>query len=84
MTVVVKSIGGSVAVVIPKSVAREAELTEGMSLEISATNNGIIMRKQGRRPRRPLSQIVAHLDPAAYRRRAAEMQGEGPVGKEIW
>jgi antitoxin component of MazEF toxin-antitoxin module len=87
MTVVVKKIGGSVAVVIPKSVAREMELTEGTALELSADSAAaaIIMRKRGRRPRRPLAQIVAQIKPASYRRHNRELLSQDrPVGKELW
>jgi antitoxin component of MazEF toxin-antitoxin module len=84
MTVIVKKIGGSVAVVIPKAVAREMELTEGTSLEISTSADGITMRKQGRRPRRPLNRIVSQIKPASYRRRSRELAEKGPVGKESW
>ena len=84
MTVIVKKIGGSVAVVIPKAVAREMELVEGTSLEISGNADGITMRRQGRRPRRRLRRIVAQIKPAAYRRRNRELTKDRPVGKEIW
>jgi antitoxin component of MazEF toxin-antitoxin module len=83
MTVTVKKLGGSVAVVIPKSVAREMKLTEGTSLEITGDTSQIIMRKQGRRARRPLRQIVAKIKPGSYRRRNREMGADRAVGKEI-
>ena len=84
MTVTVKKIGGSVAVVIPKSVAREMELTEGTALDVTASGAAIVMRKQGRRPRRPLAQFVSQITPASYRRRAKEFSHDRPVGKELW
>ncbi len=84
MTVTVKKIGGSVGVVIPKEFAREMELTAGTSLQITGTAHEIVMRKQGRRPRRPLRQIVAKIKPASYRRRSGELGSDRPVGKEIW
>jgi AbrB family looped-hinge helix DNA binding protein len=83
MTVIVKKIGGSVAVVIPKSVARDMGLAEGTALDISATGAAIVMRKQGRRPRRPLSRIVAQIKPGSYRRRNRELSADRAVGKEI-
>lgn len=84
MTVTVKKIGGSVAVVIPTTIAREMHLTEGTPLEINASAATIVMRKQGRRPRRSLDRIVAQINPASYRRRGAELFGDRRVGKEIW
>jgi antitoxin component of MazEF toxin-antitoxin module len=84
MTVTVKKIGGSVAVLIPKALAKEIELCEGTSLEITTQDDAIIMRKRRRRARRPMSEILPQLDPAAYRRRAKEFSADRPVGKEIW
>jgi antitoxin component of MazEF toxin-antitoxin module len=84
MTVLVKKLGGSVAVVIPKSVAREMELRDGTSLDISTISGGILLRRNGRRARRPLDKLVAQLSPAAYRRRRLELGQDRPVGKEIW
>jgi AbrB family looped-hinge helix DNA binding protein len=85
MTVTVKKLGGSVAVVIPKAVAREMELTEGTPLEISGDADAIVLRKprRRRRPRRPLARIVAQIKPASYRRRSAELSADRSVGREI-
>jgi AbrB family looped-hinge helix DNA binding protein len=82
MTVTIKKIGGSVAVVIPKSVARDMDLTEGTALELNSTRDSIVMRKSNRRPRRSLRSIVAKIKPAAYRRRR-EIASDRPVGKEV-
>jgi antitoxin component of MazEF toxin-antitoxin module len=86
MTVNVRKIGGSVAVVIPRAVAREMGLSEGTTLNISGTADSIVMRKAGprRRPRRPVGQIVAKIKPASYGRRRAELGDDGPVGREVW
>ena len=84
MTVIVKKIGGSVAVVIPKSMAREMKLAEGMALDVSASDTTIVMRRQGRRPRRSLRKIVAQIKPASYRRLRREFSADRPIGKEVW
>jgi antitoxin component of MazEF toxin-antitoxin module len=84
MTVIVKKIGGSVAVVIPAAVAREMELAEGTSLELSTTADSIVMRRRGRRERRPLAGIVARINPGSYRRRRRELVDDTPLGKELW
>jgi antitoxin component of MazEF toxin-antitoxin module len=84
MTVTVKKLGGSVAVVIPAAIARELALTDGTALDVSTTADGIVMRRRGRRPRRRLGSIVAAIKPASYRRRRAELGEDGPVGKELW
>ncbi len=86
MTVTVKKLGGSMAVVIPKGVARDLELAEGSTLDISATADAIIMRKprDKRRRRRPIADLVAGISRASYRRRSKELAERGPVGVEIW
>jgi len=84
MTIMVKKLGGSVAVVIPRALAREMELVEGTPLDVSVNGAGIVLRKQGRRPRRSLRGIVARIDPASYRRHSRELPGDRPVGREIW
>jgi AbrB family looped-hinge helix DNA binding protein len=87
LTVTVKKLGGSVAVVIPKQVAQEFNLAAGASLEVSATGDAIVMRRAGQhrpRARRSIERIVAGIKPASYKRRQREMQGLRPVGKELW
>ena len=86
MTATVKKIGGSMAVLIPKAMAREMELTEGTAIELTTTGDAVVIRKQrrARRKRRPIAEIVAQMDPAAYRRRNKELRDGGPVGRELW
>jgi antitoxin component of MazEF toxin-antitoxin module len=84
MVVTVKKVGGSVAVVIPKAVAREMALSEGTALDLSTSADTIVMRKRARRPRRSLAQIVAAIKPAHYRKRRRELAGDRPVGREAW
>lgn len=86
MTVTVKKVGGSVAVIIPREVAREMELAVGTALDVSTAGGAIVMRKQGRRrrARRPLAAIVSRISAANYRRRGRELGEDGPVGREVW
>ena len=85
MTVTVKKVGGSVGVIIPKSVAQEMGLTEGVALDISPGEGGaIVLRRPGRRARRPLSTLVGKLNRAAYRKRNREFAEDRPVGREVW
>jgi antitoxin component of MazEF toxin-antitoxin module len=85
MTVTVKKIGGSVAVLIPKAVARELELTEGTPLEVTTSAAGILLKKRtSRRARRPIAELIPQVSPASYRRRAREFAADRPVGKESW
>ena len=60
------------------------ELSEGTALDVSASATEIVMRKQGRRPRRPLRRLVAGMNAAAYRRHNRALLGEPPVGREVW
>jgi len=83
MTVTVKKLGGSMAVIIPKAVASEMELAEGTVLDVSATSASIVLRRQGRRPRRPIGQIVAQIKPGTYRRHR-DLADDPPVGREVW
>jgi antitoxin component of MazEF toxin-antitoxin module len=84
MTVTVKKVGGSLAVIIPREVAREMELAVGTALDISTAGGAIVMRKQGRRARRPLGGIVSRISAASYRRRGRKSGNDGPVGREVW
>jgi antitoxin component of MazEF toxin-antitoxin module len=85
MTVTVKKVGGSVAVLLPKAVAREMELLAGTALDLSTSGGAIVMRKSpARRPRRSIEKIVAEINPASYRRRNREHSDRGPVGQEVW
>ena len=83
MTVIVKKIGGSVGILIPKQLATEMNLKDGTPLSVSATSDQIVIRKQGKRARRSMRQIVSKLKLSSYRRRA-EPGDDKPVGKEIW
>ena len=86
MTVTVKRLGGSVAVLIPRGVAREMELIEGTALEITAGDGEIVLRKRSRtrRPRRPIAEIVRGIKPSSYKRQSRALKEAGPVGREVW
>jgi antitoxin component of MazEF toxin-antitoxin module len=61
-----RKIGGSIAVIIPSAVASEMGITTQSILEIDRDRDKLVMRKHGRRPRRPMSEIAAQIDPKAY------------------
>ncbi|HVT87782.1 MAG TPA: hypothetical protein VHD56_02935 [Tepidisphaeraceae bacterium] len=84
MTVMVKKVGGSVAVIIPKSIAQDMGLIEGMPLDITSSADSIVMRQQGRRPRRAMSDIVGQIRSVSYARRRRELGEDRAVGKEVW
>jgi len=84
MTVMVKKVGGSVSVLIPKALALEMGLSDGTSLDVSCKDDAIVMRKRGRRPRRSLKSIVAKIRPARYQRRTREQSESSSIGREHW
>jgi AbrB family looped-hinge helix DNA binding protein len=73
MTVTIKKIGGSMGIVIPKSVASDMGLTEGAALDISVRNGVIVMPRPGRRARRPLKTLAGQMNRAAYRKHNREL-----------
>jgi antitoxin component of MazEF toxin-antitoxin module len=83
MTVTVKRIGGSLAVVIPRAIAAESRLVEGTALDVSSSAAGILFRRPGRRQRRRISDLAKRLDPASYANRNAELLADTPVGREL-
>ena len=87
MTVTLKKIGGSVGVLIPKSLAQDLSLVEGTTLEITSDNGSLRMRKKARRPRRSMTKLVAQMKSAKFKRALEEhrnLVNDPPVGKEIW
>ena len=85
MAASVKKVGHGLAVLIPDAIARDMELIEGTPVEVARSGDAILIRKQNRtRPkRRSLAEIVAQIDPEAYRRRTKELRNDGPVGGQI-
>jgi AbrB family looped-hinge helix DNA binding protein len=47
MTITVKKAGGSFAIVIPKAVARDMDLTEGSAVDLTADGGSITLRNKG-------------------------------------
>lgn len=83
MTVRVKKIGGRLAFVVPKSIAVDFGLRQGEKLDLSRDGDVLVLRRSCRRGRRPIEELIAQIDPAAYARHDREL-GDRPVGKEIW
>jgi antitoxin component of MazEF toxin-antitoxin module len=82
VTVTLRKIGGSMAIVIPKRVVDEMGLVVGDALGLTQQDDSMILRRS-RRPRRPLREILAESDPKAYERHRHLLK-DGPIGKEIW
>ena len=71
--------GNSLALRLPKSVAREAQLDEGDKVDVSVRNGAIVIRPS--RPTYSLDELVAKITP---RNRHAETDWNVPVGREAW
>jgi antitoxin MazE len=79
MTTQVSKWGNSLGLRLPKSVAREADLTEGDTVEVSVDNGAIVIRAT--RPRYSLDELVGRI---TARNRHHERDWGAPVGHEAW
>jgi antitoxin MazE len=71
--------GNSLGLRLPKSVAREAQLDEGDTVQVSVDNGAIVIRPS--RPRYSLDELVRRITP---KNRHDESEWGGPLGDEVW
>ena len=71
--------GNSLGVRLPKSVAREAQLGDGDTVQVSVDNGAIVIRPS--RPRYSLDELVRRITP---KNRHDEIECGGPFGDETW
>lgn len=71
--------GNSLGLRLPKSVALEARVDEGDTVDVSVKNGAIVIRPS--RPTYSLEQLVAKITP---RNRHRESAWGTPVGHETW
>ena len=72
--------GNSLGLRLPKSVALEAQLGEGDTVDVSVRNGAIVVR-----PARPTYSIDALVARITKRNRHDETDwGRAPVGRELW
>ena len=71
--------GNSLGLRLPKSVAREAQLDVGDTVDVSVDNGAIVIRPN--RPRYSLKELVRRITP---KNRHDESEWGGPVGDEVW
>jgi antitoxin MazE len=62
MTATIQKWGNSLAVRLPKAIATEARITEGVQIELVKTKEGILLKPARRRAYR-VSQLVAAITP---------------------
>lgn len=71
--------GNSLGLRLPKSIAREARLDEGDTVDVSVDNGAIVIRPS--RPRYSLHELVGRITP---RNRHQESDWGKPAGHEVW
>jgi antitoxin MazE len=71
--------GNSLGVRLPQSLAREARLDEGDTVELSVAHGAIVVRPG--RPQYSLAELVDRITP---RNRHGETDWGGPAGTEPW
>jgi antitoxin MazE len=71
--------GNSLAVRLPGAYAKDLQLTDGMELEISIVNGGLLLRPQ--KKEYSLEELVAGITPE---NRHDETDWGPPVGHEAW
>jgi antitoxin MazE len=71
--------GNSLGLRLPKSVAREVQLDEGDTVEVSVHNGTIVIRPN--RPRYSLDELVSRITP---KNRHGESGWGGKLGNEVW
>jgi antitoxin MazE len=71
--------GNSLGLRLPKSVAREAQVDAGDTVDVSVDNGAIVIRPS--RPRYSLQELVRRITP---KNRHDENDWGGRVGNEVW
>jgi antitoxin MazE len=71
--------GNSLGLRVPKSVAREVQLGEGDTVEVSVEDGTIVIRPG--RPRYSLDELVGRITP---KNRHNEIDWGGRFGDEVW
>jgi antitoxin MazE len=71
--------GNSLAVRIPSPYAKNLDLEEGMDLEVSLVEGGLLLRP--RRARYTLEELIAQITPENHH---GETDWGPPVGRESW
>jgi antitoxin MazE len=72
--------GNSLAIRIPKSIAKEAQLSEGDNLRFDVNPDGVIVLRSTRK-KYELSDLVSRITP---KNRHSEMDWGKPLGNEVW
>lgn len=71
--------GNSLGLRLPKAVAREVQLGEGDTVQVSVDNGAIVIRPSS--PRYSLEELVPRI---TAKNRHSETDWGGPLGDEVW
>ena len=71
--------GNSLGLRLPKAVAREAQLGEGDTVDVTVDDGAIVIRPS--RPRYSLDELVRRITP---KNRHDETAWDSPLGNEVW
>jgi antitoxin MazE len=72
--------GNSLGLRLPKSVAREAQLDEGDTVDVSVKDGAIVVRPA--KPTYSIETLVSKMTP--HNRHKETNWGTRPVGRELW
>jgi antitoxin MazE len=72
--------GNSLGLRIPKTIAADAKVTEGTSVEINVENGRLVVAPK-RKGKRTIEELVAGITPENLH---AETDTGTPVGREVW
>lgn len=81
MKTVVQQWGNSLAIRIPRHLAREAKVERGSEIEAESKNGSIILRPARKRRSYVLTSLVKKISP---KNRHAKVDFSPPVGREVW
>lgn len=83
METVLRNFGNSVGLVIPKPVRDAMHLQAGQTVQLEASELGLLIRP--RAPRYTLDELLAQCDPKApMPKDMADWQNASPAGREAW
>jgi antitoxin MazE len=81
MKTVVQQWGNSLAVRIPRDIARESQIGRGTCIEMSIANGNLILTSLSKRRSYSLASLVKKITSA---NRHPEIDFGKPVGREVW